>query len=87
MVVAMKGHRSLPVALEALLDAMQADLLAAPAEDVRDALRETGRSKDGACREIRSVLEEAFAADEGCNPTRTPFNLRSQDGLHRLYRH
>jgi len=87
MVVAMKGHRSLPVALEALLDAMQADLLAAPAEDGRNALHETGRSKDGACREILSVLEEAFAADEGGNPTRTPSNLRSQDGLHRLYRH
>ncbi len=83
----MKGHRSLPAALEALLDAMEADLLAAPAEDVQDALRETGRSKDGAYREIRLMLDEAFAADEGCTPTRTPSNLGSQDGLHRLYRH
>jgi len=87
MVVAMKGHRSLPAALEALLDAMEADLLAAPAEDVRDALCETGRSEDGAYREIRSVLDEACAADEGCTPTQTPSNLGSYDGLHRLYRH
>jgi len=87
MVVAMKRHQSLRGALEALLDAMEADLLAAPAEDVRDALRETGPSKDGAYRELRSVLDEAFAADEGCTPTRTPFNPGSQDGPHRLYRH
>ncbi len=83
----MKGHRSLPAALEALLDAMEADLLAAPAEDVRDALCETGQSKDGAYREIRSVLDEACAADEGCTPRQTPSNLGSHDGLHRQYRH
>lgn len=87
MVVAMKGYRSLPAALEALLDAMEADLLAAPAGDVRDALRETGRSEDGAYREIRSVLDEACAADEDCTSTRTPSNPGSHDGLHRLYWH
>jgi len=83
----MKEHRSLPAALEALLDEMEADLLAAPAEDVRDALCETGRSEDGAYREIRSVLDEACAANEGCTPTQTHSNLGSHDGLPRLYRH
>ena len=85
MVVAMKGHRSLPAALEALLDAMEADLLAAPAEDVRDALHKTGGSKDGAHREMRSVLDETLATDEDRTPT--PSNLGSQDGLHCPYRH
>lgn len=83
----MKGHQSLPAALEALLDAMEADLLAAPAEDVRDALCETGRSKDGAYRETQLVLDEAYEADEGCTPTRALSNLGNRDSLHRLYRH
>lgn len=48
-----------PAALTALLDALEADLLSAPKEDVGAALRETGRAKEGAIREIRSLLRHA----------------------------
>ena len=51
------GHG--PDGLQALLDAVEAELLAAPIEEVRDVLRETGRARDAVCREIRSVLNEA----------------------------
>ena len=83
----MTGGRPLPVAFEALLDALEADLLVAPAGEVRDTLRETGRSNEGACREVRSVLDAAAAADEGCAPACPPRDLGHQPGLHRPYRH
>ena len=51
-------------ALAALLDALEAELLAAPTEEVRDTLRLTGRARDAACDEVRSLLNEAKAATE-----------------------
>jgi len=83
----MKDFRPLPSALEALLDALEADLVAASIDDVQDAMRETGRSKDGACREVRSVLDGAAAASEDCLPAQTPYDPDSQFRLHRPYRH
>lgn len=83
----MKGCRPLPSALEALLDTLEADLVAASTEDVQDAVRETGCSKDGACREVRSVVDGAVAASEDCLPRRAFYGLDSQFGLHRPYRH
>ena len=83
----MTGTRSLPAALDALLDALEADLLAAPAGEVRNALRETGRSNEGAGREVRSVLDAAAAVDEACAPAGPPCSLGHQHGLHRPYRH
>ena len=50
--------------LTALLDAFEAELLAAPADEVRDALREAGRAGNVACQEVRALLNEAIAASE-----------------------
>ena len=52
-------------ALARLLDALEADILDAPAEDIRAALRETGRAREGALHEIRSLLRQAEAAEDG----------------------
>jgi hypothetical protein len=66
-----------------LLDALEADLLTAAAEELHDALRETGRDPGDACQEIRAVLEAAMQQEHGASlpnldywPARTP-----------LYRH
>jgi hypothetical protein len=64
-----------PAALTALLDALEADLLGASKEDVQAALRETGRAKEGAVREIRSLLRDA----EGDSGDRYPLALPSDE--------
>lgn len=50
--------------LTALLDALERELLAAQADEVRDAWRETGQARGVACQEIRVLLNEAVAASE-----------------------
>jgi len=50
--------------LTALLDALERELLAAPGDEVRDALREAGRARNIACQEVRALLNEAIAASE-----------------------
>lgn len=50
---------NIPSALAALLDALEADLLGIPTEDVRAALHETGRARESAVRELRSLLRDA----------------------------
>ena len=76
-------------ALAALLDALEAELLAAPTEEVRDTLRLTGRARDAACQEVRSLMNEAQAATgEDSAPTK-PHDIRNEPvrlGLG-LYRH
>jgi hypothetical protein len=52
-------------ALVRLLDALEADLLAAGVTEVRDVLRETGRDPDCACQEIRTVLQTAIQHEDG----------------------
>jgi hypothetical protein len=75
------GIRSSAVAR--LLDAMEADLLTATAEELHDALRETGRDPGGACQEIRAVLAAALQQEEGTSlPT-----LRNWPTTTPLYRH
>jgi hypothetical protein len=65
-------------ALTALLDALEAELLTAPSEEVRDVLRGTGRAQGAACQEVRSLLNKAQAAtEEGSAPT-TPHDMREQ---------
>lgn len=80
------GHG--PEGLQALLEALEAELLAASAEEVRDAVRETGRAREAVCREIRSVLDEATASsrDEAFEEeplSVLPFDLRNRSSLHR----
>ncbi len=61
-----------PAALAALLYALEADLLSAPKEDVGEALRETGRAKEGAVREISSLLRDAERDSDDRCPTALP---------------
>lgn len=79
----MTGPHRPPSALAALLDALEVDLLAAPAEEVRDVLHGTGRARDGACQEVRALLQGAAAADENSSPVATPHGLGIPPGLHR----
>jgi len=65
-------------ALTALLDALEAELLAAPPVEVRFSLGSTGRARDAACDEVRSLLNEAKAAtEEGSAPVR-PHDIRDE---------
>ncbi len=63
----MTARWNIPSALAALLDALEADLLGAPSAEVQAALRETGRAREGAVRELRSLLQDAEAdGHDGC---------------------
>lgn len=48
--------------LTAFLDALERELLAAPAEEVRSASRVTGRARNIACEEIRALMNAAMDA-------------------------
>jgi hypothetical protein len=50
--------------LAALLGALERELLAAQADEVRGAWRNTGRARDIACQEVQDLLNEAIAASE-----------------------
>jgi hypothetical protein len=59
--------------LTALLDALERELLAARADEMRGAWRGTGRARDIACEEVRALLNEAIAAsEEGSAATMPP---------------
>jgi hypothetical protein len=78
-----------PAMLTALLDALEAELLAAPIEEVRDTLRLTGRARDAACEEVRALLNGARATiDEGSAQAR-PHDTRDEPVRQDLglYRH
>jgi hypothetical protein len=78
-----------PAALTALLDALEAELLAAPAVEVRFSLSLTGRARDAAGDEVRSLLNEAKAATEEGSAQVRPHDTRNEPvrlGLG-LYRH
>jgi hypothetical protein len=69
--------------LTALLDAWEQELLAAHAVEVRNALRETGRARNIAGREIRALLNEAIAAsEEGSTATLPPDTYTGLGRLH-----
>jgi hypothetical protein len=57
----MTARWDIPSALAGLLDALESDLLGASAEEVRAALSETGRAKESAVHELRSLLRDAEA--------------------------
>ena len=65
-------------ALTPLLDALERELLAAPAEEVRDAWRETGRARNIVCEEVRDLLNEAEAATEEGSARTWPHDMRDQ---------
>jgi hypothetical protein len=68
--------------LTALLDALERELLAAPADEVRHAWRKTGRARDIACQEVRVLLNKAIAASEEDSVAAPPPDIRA--GLDRL---
>jgi hypothetical protein len=68
--------------IAALLDALERELLAAHADEVRDAWRETGRARNIACQEVRAALNEAIAAsEEGSAATPPPDTCTGLDRL------
>ena len=69
-------HR--PAMLTALLDALEAELLAAPPVEVRFSLGLTGRAGDAACDEVRSLLNEAKAATEESSARVRPHDMRDE---------
>ena len=74
MGLAMTARWDSPAALAVLLDALEADLLRAPNGDLGAALRETCRAKEGAIREIRSLLRDAEGRSENGYPLTLPFD-------------
>lgn len=75
----MTSHWNAPSALAALLDALEADLLGAPPEDVQAALRETGRAREGAAQGVRALLRDAAADGHDGRPLALP--SEGQDGM------
>jgi hypothetical protein len=71
--------------LTALLDALEQELLSAHADEVRDALRETGRTHTIACLEVRALLNEAIAASEDGSAATASFDTCAGTGLDRLF--
>jgi hypothetical protein len=66
----------------ALLDALEGELLAAHADEVREVWRAAGRARNIACQEVRALLNEAIAASEECSvATRPPDTCTGSDRL------
>jgi|SRR5215471_6323764 len=70
--------------LTALLDALERELLAAPAHEVRNAWHKTGRARNIACQEVRALLNEAIDASEDGSAATPPFDALARTGLDRL---
>jgi hypothetical protein len=59
--------------LTALLDALERELIATPADEVRNICRESRRARKIACQEVRALLNEAIAmSEEGSTATLPP---------------
>ena len=74
----MTSHWNAASALAALLDALEADLLGASKSEVQAALCETGRAREGAVRELRSLLHDAKAAGHDRCPFARPHDERDE---------
>jgi hypothetical protein len=68
--------------LTALLDALEQELLAAPADEVRSAWRKSGRARNMARLEVQALLDEAIAASEDGSAAPSPSDTCT--GLDRL---
>ena len=64
LVLAMTRMRYPQSGLTALLDALERELLAAPADEVRYAWRGVGQARSIASEQVRMLLDEAIAASE-----------------------
>jgi hypothetical protein len=67
--------------LTALLDALERELFAAHADEVRDAWRESGRARNIACHEVRALLNKAIAASEEGSAAPPPDTCTGLDRL------
>jgi hypothetical protein len=72
--------------LTALLDALERELLAADADEVRDARREGDAAVKIACQEVRAVLDEAIATSEEDSDRALPDSCTGLDRLLRVSR-
>ena len=70
-------------ALAALLDVLEADLLGVPSEEVQAALRETGRARESAIRELRSLLRDTEADGQERCPLALPSDEHDAMGTQR----
>ena len=75
-----RANRPIP-ALTALLDALEQELLAASADEMRGSLSDSGRARDAICPEIRSVLNEAQIESDAGSGEVVPFILRTGSHL------
>lgn len=66
-----------------LLDRLEAEILGASAEELHAALCETGRAREGALCELRSLLRAAEANEDDQNAGATPSEPASSLGVHR----
>jgi hypothetical protein len=66
--------------LTALLDALERELLAAQADEVHDAWRETGRMGSIVCQEVRALLNEAITASEDDSAATLPPDACARTG-------
>ena len=82
LVLAMTGTGYPQSELTALLDALERELLAADADEVRDARRESDPALNIACQEVRALLNEAIATSEEDSDSTLPPD--SCNGLNRL---
>ena len=68
--------------LTALLDALERELLAAHADEVRDAWRDSGRARNIACQEVQALLDDAIAeSEDGSAATLPPDTCAGLDRL------
>jgi hypothetical protein len=87
VVQAMTKPANTPAALLALLDALEAELLDAPAEEIRSVMRETARSPDGACLEVSSLLEQSMIVSEDSLGSTIPLPLRDTLSIEKRAHH
>jgi hypothetical protein len=85
LVVAMTRTAYPQSRLTALLDALERELLAAPADEVRDAWREAGRAGNIACQEVRELLNEAIATSEDSSAATPWRDTSAETGLDQLF--
>ncbi len=64
-----------------MLDALERDLFAAPTNELRDTLRETGRARQAACQEVRALLNDAISAVENNSTMTISFNHGTNNDL------
>jgi signal transduction histidine kinase len=79
----MKTRWSPASALAMLLDDLEGELLGAAPEEVQAALRETGRARESAVGEMRSLLRDAETEGLGSCPIALPAAERDGIGTRR----